>query len=249
MNELKIAALDIETAPAKVYTYSLFKPMITHKQIIEPSRIICFSYQFEGQKSVKYVSEFEEGGQKALLQALWNVLDEADVVLGYNSQGFDVPWILGELMASGLPKPSPVKHIDLYKTMRQNTRFLSRKLDYVSERLLADKKVDVNMMTLAIACESDDPAEAKKARNLLRRYSKQDVALLFPLFEKVRSYVKMPHPASSEEGACHSCKSLNVHRRGTVKTLVSTYQRYRCNDCGSWFRGTYRLPATTLRAI
>lgn len=248
MSDLKILAIDIETMPALVWTYDLFRPFISHKQIVEPSRISCFSYQWYGQKKVGFVSEYHDT-REGMIEKLWELLDEADVVLGYNTKRFDYPWILGELMAEGKTKPSPVKHIDLYQTTKQNTRFLSRKLDYVSERLLGDKKIDVNTMTLAIECGSKDPEVAAKAWAKMKRYSVKDTALMFPLFERIRSYVKMPHPVASDGISCHSCKSLNLQRRGTEKTLVSEYQRYRCNDCGSWFRGTIRNSVSEFRAV
>lgn len=248
VSDLKIVALDIETMPALVYTYNLFKPMISHKQIVEPSRITCFSYQVLGSKSVKFVSEYHDG-PKELMDELWRVLDEADVILGYNSKGFDVPWITGELMAEGYKQPSPVKHIDLYQVMRKHTRFLSRKLDYVSERLLDDKKVDVNTMELAIRCASSDPEVARKAWNEMRKYSKKDVALLFPLYERVKSYIKMPHPVSSDPSSCHNCGSTDIRPRGFTYTALSKYRRYRCEDCGKWFRGTTRIEVTELRSV
>lgn len=245
---LAITALDIETHPAKVFVYDLFRPFISHKQIIEPSRISCFSYQRYGEKKVHFVSEYHDGREK-LVDELWNVLNESDVILGFNSKRFDVPWILGELMVEGKTKPSPVKHIDLYQVVKQNTRLLSRKLDYVSERLLADKKIDVNTMTLAIECASDDPDVAAKAWAKMKRYSIKDTALLFPLFEKIRSYVKMPHPISSDSYSCHACGSTNLQSRGVERTLVSEYRRLWCNDCGSWSRATVRTTSSEIRAI
>lgn len=248
MSDLKVLALDVEVMPGLVWTYDLFRPIISHKQIVEPSRISCFSYQWYGQKKVHFVSEYHDT-REGMIERLWELLDETDVVLGYNTKRFDYPWILGELMAEGKTKPSPVKHIDLYQTTKQNTRFLSRKLDYVSERLLGDKKIDVNTMTLAIECASQDPEVAAKAWAKMKRYSIKDTALMFPLFERVRSYVKMPHPISSDPATCHACKSHNLQRRGTEKTLVSEYQRFWCKDCGSWSRGTIRHPVSEFRAI
>lgn len=248
MTDLKILALDIETMPALVWTYDLFRPFISHKQIVEPSRISCFSYQWYGDKSVKFASEYHNG-RSEMLDLLWKLMDDADVILGYNTKRFDTPWVLGELMVEGRTKPSPVKHIDLYQVMRSNTRFLSRKLDYVSSRLLDDKKIDVNTMTLAIECASSDPEVAAKAWAKMKRYSLKDTKLMFPLFERVRSYVKMPHPINSDGYSCHACGSHALQRRGREKTLNGSYQRLWCTSCGSWSRGTERQSDTEIRAV
>jgi len=248
MNSPAILAIDIEVHPALVYTYDLFRPFISHKQIVEPSRISCFSYQWAGQKSVKFVSEYHDGRDEMLSQ-LWHLMNDADVVVGYNSKRFDVPWITGELMAAGYTKPSPVKHIDLYQVMKQNTRFLSRKLDYVSDRLLDDKKIDANTMELAILCNSSDPEVQRKAWAKMKKYSVQDTRLLLPLFERVRSYVKMPTPVAEDGISCHSCGSTDLERRGYSRTLVGSYQRYCCKKCGSWFRGKSRSDLSEYRAL
>lgn len=248
MADLIITALDIETHPAKVFVYDLFRPFISHKQIIEPSRISCFSYQVYGQRKVHFVSEYHDGREK-LVDELWRIMNESDVIVGYNSARFDVPWILGTLMEAGKTKPSPVKHIDLFQTMKSNSRFLSKKLDAVSEKLLGDKKIDVNTMMLAIECASDDPDRAAKAWAKMKRYSIKDTALLFPLFERVRSYVKMPHPVNEDGASCHSCGSLDLQRRGFSNTLTGKFQRFSCNACGSWFRGTERSSSSEFRAL
>lgn len=249
MTDLKILGMDIETVPAKVWTYDLFRPFISHKQIITPSRISCFSYQWKGSKQVKFVSEYHDG-REVMIQTLWDLLNEADVVVGYNSKRFDVPWVHGEFLVEGMTAPSPVKHVDLYSVIKQNSRFLSRKLDYVSERLLDDTKIDVNTMLLAIECESDDPEVKRKAWAKMKKYSIKDTRLLFPLFDKLLSYIKLPHPVTDKEGlVCRNCGSDDLHSRGYVKTLQSKYRRFSCNDCGSWTRGTTRYPTGDLRAV
>lgn len=248
MNDLKILALDIEVHPAAVLTYDLWQPIIKHTQILRPSEIICFSYQWYGERAVRFVSEWDEGGPDEMHQLLQTLLTDADVVLGYNTVKYDIPWITGELAARGITAPAPVKHIDLYQTFRSKSRYLSRKLDYVAYRVMGDRKIDVNTLTLAVECRSEDPDVSRRARNKMSRYSKQDVRLLFPLFEAVRSYVKMPHPISGGY-ACHACGSESLQRRGTAKTLTGSYQRFVCNDCGSWFRGTKRESASEIRAL
>lgn len=248
MTDARMLAIDIETMPGLVYTYDLFQPVISHKAIVEPSRIICYSAQWYGEKKVQFSSEYHDG-PKEMLESLWNVMNEADIVLGYNTQRFDVPWIRGELMMNGLTAPSPVKHIDLFQTIKSNTRLMSKKLDYVSHRLLDDKKIDVNTMTLAIECQSPDPEVQRKAWNKMRTYSKKDTALLFPIFDQIKSFVKMPHPLAEGDDRCRHCGSYNLHSRGTAKTLNGSYQRFVCTDCGSWNRGTRLTASTNMREV
>lgn len=246
---MKILFIDIETSPAICYTYDLFQPVISHKQIISPSRIICFSAQWSTSKKTLFHSEYHDT-REGMLKALYDLLDEADVVVGYNSKRFDTPWIEGELLVEGFGRPSPFKQIDLYQVVKQHARFLSKKLDYVSERLLGDKKIDVNTMMLAIECVYGPEEDREKAWNKMRRYSKKDTALMLPLFDILRPYIKMPHPVNeSDPNSCHTCGSTNLQRRGYSLTLTGRYQRFACQDCGSWFRGVTRHPASDIRAL
>lgn len=248
MSDLKILHIDIEVFPAQVYTYDLYQPIISYKQIIEPSRIMCFAAQWDHKKKVEFFAEWD--GREEMLKSLWELIDEADVIVGYNSQRFDYPWITGELMMHGFSKPSPVKHIDLFLTVRSNTRLLSKKLDYVSERLLGDRKIDVNTLQLARQCYSADEKEAKKARILMAKYNRQDVKLLPRIVGDIRSFIKWPHPINPDNPySCHSCGSVELQKRGTAKTLSGEYQRFACKACGSWFRDTHRVSVSDLRAL
>lgn len=250
MTDLKVLAIDIECSAALVYTYGLFNQNISYKHIKEHPRIMCFSAQWLGTKKTMFFSEYHDG-KEAMLQKLHDLMDEADVVMGYNSQRFDVPWIEGYLLEEGYDRPSPVKHIDLLSVFRKHSRYISRKLDYVSDKLLDDKKVSVSTLDLQIECESDDPEVQRKAWAKMKRYSVKDTALMLPLFERVKSYVKMPHPivGSSEEALCHACGSDKLERRGYALTQTGRYQRFHCNDCGSWFRGTQRVSESPIRAL
>lgn len=250
MSELKVLALDIECSAAKVYTYGLFNQFISHKHVIEHPRIMCFSAQWYGSKKTMFFSEYHNG-TKDMFQALHDLIDEADVVMGYNSKRFDMPWIEGALLDEGFDRPSPVKHIDLLNVFRQHSRFISRKLDYISNKLLDDKKIDVSTLDLSIECSSEDEDVARKAWAKMKKYSVKDTALMMPLFERVKQYVKMPHPMveSSEEALCHTCGSDELERRGYSLTQTGKYQRFRCKPCGSWFRGTARVSSSPIRAI
>ena len=162
---MKLLALDIETAPATVYTFSLFKPVIGHNQVKDPGRILCFSAQWRGQKKVMFYSEHEHG-QEEMLRVLHELLDEADVVLHYNGASFDIPWIEGELMLAGYPPPSPFRQIDLFQFFKRHSRLLSKKLDYVAHRFLDEQKVTHNGFQLWIDCMEGD----EKAWKLMKKY-------------------------------------------------------------------------------
>ena len=122
--DAKVLFFDIEASMAKVYTYDLFKPIIGYKDIIEPSRMVAFSAKWRGKRGVMFRSEYHDGRDEMLTE-LRDLLDEADIVVGYNIARYDVPWTSGELHVEGFDPPSPFKKVDLFQTVKSNTRFLS----------------------------------------------------------------------------------------------------------------------------
>src|SRR5690606_12576228 len=147
-----------------------------------------------------------------------------------------------------LPK---VQQIDLFQIAKSNMRFISNKLDYISQDLLGQRKVQNGGFALWKACveEEDTPAKAK-AWALMKKYNIQDVDLMVPLFERLRPYIKGVNFALIEglEFACTKCAARNLIRRGYSRTGAGKLQRYQCSDCGGWSTDSKRLATTALRA-
>jgi len=241
----RLLFIDIETLPAKVVVFQLWKPVIGMDQILEPSRIGGFSYRWYGEKKARWLSEHHDGAD-AMHDKLWELLDEADIVIGYNSQRFDTPWITGELILRGKTPPSPFRQIDLYRVSRQHMRLLSGKLDYLSLRLLEDRKVKHEGIGLWKACLEGDGA----AWNRMRRYGLKDTDLMIPIYEILRPWIKT-HPnlaVGSEEAICTRCESTDLQRRGFDYRTTGSYQRYVCKSCGGWMTGSHRVATTALRS-
>lgn len=247
---MKTVALDIETAPAIAFTFSLWKTNIGLEQIIEQPRIIAFSYQWEDSKRVGFFSEYHHSRQE-MLDAFHQILDEADVVVTYNGKRFDTPWILGELAIEGYDPPAPFQQIDLYQLIKGKFRFISGKLDYASMRLLQDRKETHTGFRLWRDCLIGTEEEQRKAWALMKKYAIKDTALLFPLLEKVRPWMGtgMPNRALIDgiPDGCPTCASTDRQKRGYAYTGVSKFQQYRCNGCGAWYRGSARLGTVEAR--
>lgn len=242
---MRILFFDLETAPNLVYTFNTFKTTIGMNQIVEPARVICASYQWSDQKKVKFVSEFHNG-RREMLQILWDLFDEADVVVGYNNKGFDDAWLTSEWIAEGFTPPSPAHSVDLYQVIKRKTKFPSKKLGYVAPRLVEESKVTHSGFDLWIGCMNWDA----KSWATMKRYCVQDTALLKPLYENLLPWITT-HPNlgldSNLEHACPRCGSDDVQRRGFSRTSSSVFQRFRCNKCGGWSRSSHRVATTALR--
>lgn len=246
MTEPKILYLDIEVSPTVFAGWSLFKPVFNIQNIIEHPRILGVAYMKEGWKRAKWVSEFSHpDGRTGMLQTIYDLVSEADVLVGYNSQRFDWTWLKSEFAVEGFAPPPEVRHVDLFKIVKQNFRFVSNKLDYVSMRLMNERKEDAGGMETWLGCMRGD----RDAWALMGRYARRDVDLLPALYKKLLPWANTGQPnmatlAGVEGLACTACTSTNFTRRGYYTTNAGRYQRYQCSDCGRWFRGVNRVSTT-----
>lgn len=250
MNDTKILLFDIETSMAKAYTYGLYDQNISIENIIEHPRMIAFSAKWYGKKGTKFFSEYHHS-RGEVLEEMHNLLDEADVVAGWNSKRFDVKWVNSEFMVEGMKPPSPYKQLDLMQEVKRNSRYLSHKLDYISDRLLGERKLAYSMAQMWRIVDSPDTDEETRKRewNRMKRYAVRDTNLLEPLLDELLPWIKMPHPVRHGDDLCRNCGSESLEKRGFAATYNGSYQRYRCKDCGSWSRGLTRIPATNVRNI
>lgn len=175
---MKILLLDIETTPMQVYTWGLFDQNISIDQIIKSTEMLCFGAKWLGEKKVTFMS-VHHNGKKAMLEELHRLMDEADVLVGWNSAAFDHKHINREFLENGLVPPSPVKDLDLMSITKANFMFPSNKLDYVAQKLGVGAKVKHSGFSLWIRCmEGDNKAWAE-----MKKYQIQDVKLLDDLYD------------------------------------------------------------------
>ena len=128
-NDPKVLTLDIETSPNVVYAWGLYDQNIGITQVIEPSRVLCVAAKWLDEPDVMFFSEFHDG-RKQMLAEMWRLVDEADIVVGYNHASFDMPHLNREWVSADYGPPSPYQNIDLYRVTRRNFKFASNKLGY-----------------------------------------------------------------------------------------------------------------------
>lgn len=237
---------DVETSPHHALVYDLKNAFISLDQVLEPGRIICFAAKFDTDKRAKFYSEWDLG-REGMLTALHGLLDQADVSVTFNGVNFDEPYARAQFLELGLKPPSPWYSLDLWREARR-FRFMSSKLQHLSDRLLADSKVNhggmFNMYRKAVL-EGDE-----RMRAMYRKYNIQDVDLM-PRLEGILSpWIKVPNRALidgnvTEGPQCPLCGGTDVQRRGLRTLLTGVYQQYQCNVDGKWFRSTHREYSTS----
>jgi len=234
---VKTLLCDIETSPNKVLAWGLFNQNLSINHIMEPGKTLCAAYKWLGEpdKKVKFVSAWGNGFASMVGQ-LHEALEEADAVVTYNGNKFDLPTLNREFLLAGLHPPSPSKSIDLYRTVRRQFKFVSNKLDFVCQQLGLGAKTHHKGLDLWIGTEKGVRADQK----VMETYNKQDVFLLEKLYNKLLPWVP-GHPNvslfnNSAVASCTNCGSSNLQKRGASHSKIATYQRYQCSDCGGWSR-------------
>lgn len=233
---MKILLLDIETAPNLAYVWGLWDQNVSLEQIVQSHYMLCWSAKWLGKKGVFFSSK-QCQSTKQMLKPLYALLEEADAVVHYNGKRFDIPHINREFILQGFTPPSPYKQIDLLETVKRQFKFPSNKLQHVAQSLGLGSKTKHDGFSLWVGCIEKD----KDSWTKMQEYNIQDVLLLEKVYKKLLPWVKghanysvfQSNPGSC---VCPHCGGTHVVKRGFAHTLSSVFQRYKCKDCGTWFK-------------
>lgn len=236
---MRILLLDIETAPNLAHVWGLWQQNVGLPQLMESGYTLCWAAKWLGEKQVFFGSIRD--GKKKMIREIHKLINEADALVHYNGNKFDVPTLNKDFILNGLPPPSPTKQIDLLRVVKQKFRFPSNKLAYVAPALGIGSKVDHSGHELWVRCMAGDEAAWK----VMQKYNMQDTKLLEKLFDKLQPWIRglpnagLYNPDNSE--VCPKCGSETFQRRGMEHTATCSYQRFKCCKCHGWFRSVRNI--------
>lgn len=236
MNNAKVLFLDVETAPNTAFVWGLYKQNISIGQMIDSSRIICWSAKWKGNNKIIY-SGNNTDDHDVMIARMHLLMEEADIVVTYNGDRFDLPTLKKEFLMLGLPPPAPSKSIDLYKVVKKQFRFPSNKLDYICQELGIGSKTKHTGFQLWVDCLNGE----ENAWKTMEKYNKQDVKLLELLYNRLTGWLGRSinlNVYGDGSDSCPSCGSTHLQSRGYSVTLSGRSRRYQCQDCGSWGKST-----------
>lgn len=139
----KILFIDIELKPILAQVWRLFDQNVGLNQIQEDWSILSYCAKWKGCDDIIYedlegVADFED--DSSLLNGLWTLLNEADIVVGQNSKRFDVKKVASRLVLNGYTKPSTFRQIDTLSIAKSQFGFSSNKLAYLTDKLCVKHK-------------------------------------------------------------------------------------------------------------
>ena len=231
---IRILTIDIETRPNLAYVWGLWDQNIGLNQIEETGTVISWAAKWHGEKKVHFASDYHDGHEEMVRKA-WELLDEADAVVGYNSKSFDMKHLNREFVLAGYPPPTPYVDIDLMTVVKQRFRFTSNKLQHIATELGLGSKVQHDGFDLWLACMRDDP----QAWKIMKKYNMQDVVLTEKVYDRLLPWIKN-HPHRGLYGGnidgCPRCGHGEYQKRGFARTPTATYQIIQCKSCGGYSR-------------
>lgn len=230
MTKPRILTVDLETAPSTAYVWSLKTEYVPVSQVIEPGRIICWAAKFLGERKVYYHDE--RLGPELMFNQIHALLSEADAVVSYNGDKFDLPKLAGQFVRYGLPPLPPVTSIDLLKAARK-FGLLSNRLEFVGPYFDIGRKIKNAGFSLWTECMAGNP----KAWDKMRRYNMQDVRLTEAVYRRFAPYIANHprlYPKRPDRPSCRECGSTRVHFKGQYSSRQTMYDRFVCVGCGAW---------------
>lgn len=234
---MRVLILDIETSPNLAYVWGLRNQFVAINQIEQSSEMLSWAAKWRGSDEVFFGSVHHNGKQE-MVEGVHEMLEEADVVVTFNGERFDLPILNQEFLFAGMAPPKPYMSVDLYRTVSRRFRTPSNKLAYWLERLGLEGKTETGGFDLWKQCMLGD----EEAWATMIQYNTDDVVRTEQLMEKILPWIpNFPVEASTnEEGEAVvkcSCGSCRIQRRGYKRTASGLhYRQYACMDCGRWFR-------------
>lgn len=235
----KILILDIETAPIRAKVWGIWNQNISIDQIESDWFVFTWAAKWLFEKKVYSGSlkskEAIEQDDSRIIKSMWELLNEADIVVAHNGDKFDIPKLNTRFLVHGLNPPLPYQSIDTLKHIKRNFSFTSNKLDFVNRILGLPRKSKHDGFELWSKCYVGDSESLKK----MLEYNINDVLILEDTYLRLRPWIK-PHPNTSlfilDEQAyrCPTCGSKNLIEDGKkYYTTVNAYTQFRCGNCGA----------------
>jgi len=232
----KILFIDIETAPILGYVWGLFDQNVGLNQIHTDWHILSWAAKWRGEDKMHYMDQRKAKdleNEKVILEGIWKLLDEADIVVGHNSRRFDVKKLNARFLVHGMQPPSPFRQIDTLAISRKHFAMTSNKLEYLADKLGCKlkklKTKEFPGFELWKQCLAKNQAAFKE----MELYNKRDVDVVEEVYEKLIPWDNSINFSVFNKGEhiC-SCGSKDLIRKGTASNNSGLFIRYKCKSCG-----------------
>lgn len=246
LNKARVLVFDIETSPMLAFVWDLHKQEIGLNQIVKDRHIISWAAKWldDPADKVMYMDNRGKtwGDDKALVKALRDLLDQADIVITQNGKNFDTPRINARCLVHGIKPPAPYTHLDTYQIAKGVFDFPSKKLEYMTgvvnkkyKKLLHKKYPGQLLWNACMAGKID-------AWDEMKRYNIQDCLSTEELYKSMAPWTSTSMPniftVTDKKYQCSTCGIKNrMYAVKPKRTNGGMWYQFRCKHCGAYQKG------------
>lgn len=205
--------------------------------------ILVFGYKWLGDRKARHIKatkkDFEENPltDETILKEIFEVMNQADIVVTWYGKGHDFPFLTTRLAQQGMYLDQRLKHIDLIEVAKKSLRMSSNRMDAVAEFFGLARKQDIDKVHWANCWAGN-----YKSLKIMADYCDQDVEVLSQIYNRLLPLIpSMPRSKAVDHPGCPACSSQNVQLRGWRVNKYYKYRRVHCQGCGVWYDGE-RIP-------
>lgn len=239
----KVLIFDLETAPMLAYLWSLYDPAVGLNQVVSHSYVLSWSAKWLGDPEDKvmymdqrYATNIEDDSE--ILLNLWELLDEADIVVAHNGDNFDIK-VFNTRIALLKGKPtSSFKSIDTCKLAKKFFKFPSNKLQHLTDKLCVKYKKSTHAKYSGFSLWRECLLKNMEAFKEMEDYNRLDVLSLEELL-----YILLPWEPNINFGIYSqcgvnrcSCNNEEFLSSGFTHTKTGKFEKFRCSNCGKEYR-------------
>jgi hypothetical protein len=247
----RILILDIETSPIEAYCWTYWPNYIDPmSQVIKNSKgkpkdwaILTWAakWLFDDQVYSARVTleEAVEHEDYSIMRELWQLMEEADVIVAHNGDKFDIRRINYRFAVNGFKPTSPFQSIDTMKVAKKAWGAPSYKQDYLNRDFGLKRKIETKF-ELWERCVTGD----QTGLDDMLEYNQGDIFGLEDLYLTVLPWIRGPVNLSmyvdNEKPYCPNCLNDNLKTLSKpYRTPAGEYEAYRCMKCGTIMRNRY----------
>jgi DNA polymerase III epsilon subunit-like protein len=232
----KILCLDIETFPLEIVSWGIHDQNINQAQILKDWSVLSWAACWVDEpKKVMYAdvrNEKDVRNDKNILKEIHKLMSSADIILGQNSNSFDIKKLNTRFFIHNLEPIKGYRTIDTKKIAKKNFAFTTASLAFMNKSLgIPEEKMKNEGLNLWLRCLKGD----KKAFKDIEKYNKQDVVATVALFKRMQAWDNSINFNLYTDGITMTCNcgSSKFKKKGFAYTASGRFQRYRCLKCGA----------------
>lgn len=193
-NVPRVLIVDVETSPILAWVWGLYDQNIPLNMVVKHGSMLSWAAKFAGESKVYYKDmrgkEKDLQDTEELVAPLWDLLDQAEIVIWQNGNKFDYKKINERFIKHKMGRPSRYKTVDTTLLARKEFAFTSNKLEYLAERFGVKYKKLKHKNFPGFSLWDECMKGNKKAWSEIEKYNKYDILCLEEVFLAMAPYAK-----------------------------------------------------------